>query len=98
MSGVRLVRHFPNTLSNLGWCLWSAGMLAAYSAMCDRSEDPSASPGERYMARHFVMQPLARRIAECLPECTEWRLEGPPEAVAQAWDHLQSIGVAEKMS
>lgn len=98
MSGVRLVKHFPNRLSNLGWCLWSVGMLAAYSAMCDRSEDPYASPGEKFMARHFVMQPLAQHIAAVIPECTAWRLEGPPDAVARAWEHLQSIGVARQIN
>jgi hypothetical protein len=92
----RLVPHWPNALSNLGWCLWAAGMCAAYEktmAPMTAMEVIEASEPREIRRRAEIMHTVVARIVAVLPQPYAWRLEGPPDAIEEAWQHLRSIGV-----
>jgi hypothetical protein len=96
---LRIVNHWPDALFNLGWCLFSIGYLAAHeNVLSPRSatEAEEASDPRRIRERFAAMQHYSRILADMLPQPTAWRMEGTPEEVESAWQHLQSIGMRQQ--
>lgn len=90
---LRITPVWPDALSNLGWCLWSAGIMAAYERVAEYHGDAYAAPVERMQTRVNALNEAIRIIAPHLPVARRWRLDGPPEAIEAMQRHLELIGV-----